>query len=286
MVGPPYQAHLLRCLAHCRNSPKPRGPGIYWESVLKVVVAVATLAGCGRFGFGLADDGDGDAAVDGSAADAADADAPGMADAPPAMLQHVQQSTVSATVGSHTLVLPAASTAGTLLVIALGANDISNLVLPAGWMIATSVATTGACTAAIAYLPDNPGGITSVMFSQPSLLPTAALLTEWSGIATANPLDAIGTTIGTTASNMQSVQTATPTTTRTLSIDVFCEDVNMPTYTGEPGWTTLGTHSDGPAEPSIISDYRVVAAPGIVGETVTSSANGKHSAAIAAFRSQ
>jgi hypothetical protein len=230
-------------------------------------------------GFGLGDDiGDGAPGDDAALGDATDA--------PPAMLQHVQQSAVSSNVGSQTLTLPAPSTAGTLLVIAFGANDISNLTLPAGWMIAVSVATTGACTAAIAYLPNNPGGVTDVTFGQPSLLPTAAVLAEWSGIATSNPLDAIGTTSGTTASTTQSVQTATATTTRTMVIDVFCEDVNMPAYTGDPAWTTLGSHSAGPSEPSILSDYRIVASPGVVGETVTSSVNGKHSAAIAAFRSQ
>lgn len=68
-----------------------------------------------------------------------------------------------------------------------------------------------------------------------------------------------------------------------MVIDVFCEDVNMPTYTGDPAWTTLGTHRAGPSEPSFLSDYRIVASPGVV---VTSSVNGKHSAATAAFRSQ
>lgn len=36
----------------------------------------------------------------------------------------------------------------------------------------------GACFALIAYYPNNPGGITSVMYSQPGGLPSVAVVSE------------------------------------------------------------------------------------------------------------
>jgi hypothetical protein len=225
-------------------------------------------------------------------------DAPGMTDAsdgatsdmmadggPDPMIQHTQATAVVSNVGPQTLTLSTPSKPGSLLVIALVANDVSSLMLPNGWIVATSVLTSGACAGAIAYLPNNPGGITSVMYTMPSLAPNAAQLTEWAGVATTNPVDAIGTTMAATGSTMQTVQTATATTVpNAVAIDAFCEDVNNPTYTAGPGWTKLGSFSNGPAEPSFITSYRMVPTPGVVSDTVTSSVNGKHSAVIAAFR--
>jgi hypothetical protein len=248
------------------------------------VLLVCLLGGCGRFGFGESSTG-----IDGSVGDGGDtsndASNDASSDGATPMLQLAQTSPIVDGAGAQTLSLPAPSTAGSLLVITFGANSIENLGLPAGWMIATSVETNGACTAAIAYLANNPGGITDVMYTQPQLLPTVAHLTEWKGVATSAPLDAIGTTSAQVSDSTQIVQTATATTANnSLAIDVFCEAINNPTYTGDPAWISFGTVTNGPSEPSFVSEYRFVAAPAIVSTTVTSSNPGKYSAAIATFR--
>ncbi|HEX5060876.1 MAG TPA: hypothetical protein VFV99_16025, partial [Kofleriaceae bacterium] len=195
----------------------------------------------------------------------------------------VQKTAVSFTTGTRTLTLPAPSTAGSLLVITVGANDISSLTLPSGWTIAASVLTNGACATAIAYYPNNPGGITSVILQQPMLQPTAAQLSEWSPI-TANPLNGTSQTQGGIQATMQTAMVAT-IATKGVAITAFCEDVNNPTYTPGAGWTTLGTSSNGSAEPSFISDYKAVTAGGIYTETVTSSVSAKYAAVIAVFAS-
>lgn len=257
-----------------------------WTSVRKAVLLVCMLSGCGRLGFGESATnvdgslGSSDGDVGGSNSDAA-------ADGAPGMVQLGQTSPVVDAQGGQTATLPTPSSPGSLLVMTFGANSVSSLELPAGWMIATSVSTTGACSAAIAYLPNNPGGITEVTYVQPQLLPTVAHLTEWAGIATNSPLDAIGTTSAQVSDSSQTVQTATATTaSNTLAIDVFCEAINNPTYTGDPAWIGLGTVTNGPSEASFLSEYRVVAAPGVVSTTVTSSNPGKYSAAVATFRPQ
>lgn len=256
--------------------------------MLKAVLALAALAGCGRLGFSSSDHVVGDAVVEGNG-DGGGGDGGGSATGDggvdgavvPNLL--VQKSAVGFATGPQTLTLPAASTAGSLLVLTFGANDITSLMLPSGWMIATSVLTSGACAAAIAYYPNNPGGITSVMFQQPALQPTAAQLSEWAPI-TANRLNGTAQTNGGIQATMQTAMVAT-IANRGVAITAFCEDVNNPTYTPGMGWTNLGMSSNGPAEPSFNSDYKVITAGGLYTETVTSSVSGKYSAVIAVFAS-
>ncbi|HEY5944243.1 MAG TPA: hypothetical protein VIV40_02070 [Kofleriaceae bacterium] len=247
----------------------------------RAVALVCLLAGCGRLGFGLGDD-------DHASADAPDITADIGGDAAPSMVALVQASTtVNSPGGTVTLPFGSPTTAGTLLVATFGANDISNLVLPAGWMIAQQAFTSGGCFAVVAYQANNPGGITSIDLGQPSLLPTVAVATEWTGITASSPLDAIGLSSGGAPMTTQTVQTATPTVAADeLAISVFGEDVGMPQYSGDPTWQLLGTASNTSSSPSFIAQYKRIAVPGAVGTTVTSSVAGKYAAAIVTFRSQ
>jgi hypothetical protein len=245
--------------------------------VPRAIALVCFLAGCGRLGFGVTDDDP--LAADASALDPADA-----TDAAPTTIAHAQASAPVDVAGPMTMTLPASSTPGSLLVVTLGTSDTSNLVVPAGWTFATQIAVSGGCVAAILYYANNPGGIASVTFDQPSLVPTVAQLTEWTGATT---LDATGTATSSSPVTMLAVQTATPATaTGGIAIDVFCEAVNQPAFTAGPGWTNLTTASNGPAEASFITDYKLGIGPGVVGETVTTSVAGKYAAAIATFRAQ
>lgn len=242
------------------------------------------LAGCGRLGFDLfgGDTSDPDAAVDAAQGDGS-ADA--SADAPPAGGPLTQQSATFNGLGAMTLALPAPSTPGSLLVITMSTNDTSNLVLPAGFTIATSIMVSGGGFALIAYQANNPGGISSVMVTQPTGLPSAAQLSEWSGTTGASP-DVMGSATG-PSSTMLTVQTAAATTVANdLAIAVFCQDVASPTYTAAAGWMRLGTASNTSAYPSYSADYLTNVPVGIVSETVTSTVSGKYAAVIVAFRTQ
>jgi hypothetical protein len=154
--------------------------------------------------------------------------------------------------------------------------------LPPGWQIATSTGFSGACYALIAYYPNNPGGITDVMYSQPSGLPSVAVVSEIGGVTA---LDAIGAATGANPVAMQTVATSEPTSTdRGIAVTTFCEDVNMPTYVSGAGWTNIASYSTGAASTSFVSDYQPFTAPAVIGETVTTSPGGKYAAVIVTFR--
>lgn len=239
--------------------------------------------GCGRFGFDLLGDND---AVDARVSDGKTdgvvnlVDAP--IDVPTVPVSYSQKSSTANGTGPQTITLSTASTPGTMLVLSMGANGLGSLVLPSGWITAASTGFSGACYALIAYYPNNPGGITSVMYMQPGGLPSVAVVSEISGVTA---LDAVGTAMGMNPVSMQSVATMGPTSTdRGIAVTTFCEDVNMPTYTSGAGWTNISSFSAGAASTSFTSDYKQFSAPGVMTETVTTSTNGKYSAVIATFR--
>lgn len=252
--------------------------------MVRLLAWLSLLTGCGRLGFGLFNDtpGDADAAIDNSTGDGGP---DGKTDAPPAGGPLVQQTPMFNGVGPATLSLPGPSTAGSLLVITMTANDTSNLVLPSGFSIATQIMVSGGGFALIAYQANNPGGISSVGISQPSGLPSVAQLTEWTGITATSP-DVMGSTTGQNSTTL-SVQTAAATTAANdLAIAVFCQDVSTPMYTAGTGWTSIGTASNTSAYPSYSADYRTNVPVGIVSETVTSTVSGKYAAVIVTFRTQ
>jgi hypothetical protein len=247
--------------------------------VTKAIALLCCLAGCGRLGFGVADDDvAGDARGDGNSdGPRIDADT-GM---PPTQVSPV----VANATGDVILPFTNPTVAGSLLVVAIGTNATSNLALPAGWTIANQVSTNGGCTALIGFRPNNPGGLTSVTVTQISGVPTVALASEWNEITSTMPLDVIGSTSGNNPTAAQTVQTAQATTAAgELAVTSFCEDVNNPTYTGDPAWQTLGKATAASSSPSFIAEYTHAAAPGVVAATVTSSVSGKYAATIATFR--
>src|SRR5712692_4494836 len=102
--------------------------------------------------------------------------------------------------------LPAASQAGTLLVVDLAGQDgLNSFAGPAGWVLASSAQQAGEGWNQIWYYPNNPGGVTNATWTAlPAAPEVVAQMTEWSGAATLLPLDQIG---------VSTVGTATTTTT-------------------------------------------------------------------------
>lgn len=248
------------------------------------MAVVCVLAGCGRLGFGVeGDDTLGDAPAGDSGGSGADAGLDGST----GVAAQAQASASVNVMGDVAMTLPAPSTPGSLLVVTMGTSTISNLGLPAGWMIAAEITISGGCLAAIAYMANNPGDITSVTFTQSAGVPTVAQLTEWAGVSTTAALDAIGTATGNQAT-MLSVQTATPTTAAGgVAVDVFCQAVTMPVYSAGAGWTNLASASNGPSVASFTTNYKLGLAAGVtIDETVTTTVAGKYAAAIATFRPQ
>ncbi len=98
----------------------------------------------------------------------------------------------TSTTGSVTPTLPAASTAGTLLVAVL-TNKTNTVAFtgPTGWTQA--VTGNNACCGRIDiwYYANNPGGITSAAFTAASGT-TAGQLSEWNGVVSATPVDQTG----------------------------------------------------------------------------------------------
>lgn len=239
--------------------------------------------GCGRMGFDLLGERAPDARLgDGAMVVIPDAMVDVPVDVPTVPVSYSQKSSTANGTGPQTITLAAASTAGTMLVLSLGANGLGSLVLPAGWIVAASTGFSGACYALIAYYPNNPGGITDVLYSQPVGLPSVAVISEIAGVTA---LDAFGTATGMNPVATQTVATSGPTSTdRGIAITTFCEDVNNPTYTTGAGWTNIAQFAAGAASTSFTTDYKEFTAPGVVSETVTTSPTGKYSAVVATFR--
>ncbi|HEX2680193.1 MAG TPA: pilus assembly protein TadG-related protein, partial [Candidatus Dormibacteraeota bacterium] len=116
--------------------------------------------------------------------------------------------------------LPAASTAGTLLVATLMAQDgLNTITPPAGWILAANAQQAGEGWNQIWYYPTNPGGITTATWTVvPANIDVAAQLTEWNGAAAA-PFDQSGTfTLGPPGSTIAAVATLATATPNELVI--------------------------------------------------------------------
>ena len=279
------RAHTRRdaCDAGASTTAERGAPGRQW-AVRGSLALLYLLTGCGRLGFQDA------VRLDGGGSDSSDpaSDTLDSADGTTTSsgITFAQQSPAFNGTGPFTLTLPAQATPGSLLVVTMGANDTSMLVLPGAWTIAQQVSVNGGCFALVAYIANIPPGVQSITFQQPAGLPSVAVLSEFAGV-TATALDVTGTNSSSVPAATQSVSTTSATTASgALAVDVFCEDVNNPTYVGASGWTNLGTVSNSSAVPSFSSDFRIVAASGVVTETQTSSLAGKYAATIATFQAQ
>lgn len=181
--------------------------------------------------------------------------------------------------------LPAASTAGTLLVATLATQKNTVFTAPSGWTQAVNKGQTNA-EAAIWYYPNNPGGITSASFTNTGATSTSGQLSEWSGVAT-SPLDKYGSASAILATSVAPATSQATTVAGELAVTSTAEYITLAstaTYTPGTGWTNLGNTGATSSSYQYTADYRTGVATGVVSETITSSAIGALSAAVATFK--
>lgn len=156
----------------------------------------------------------------------------------------VQKSTAA---GSGSASVGSASTAGNLLVACIiDADEASTVTAPSGWVKAIQGAQAFAGSAGIWYYPNNPGGISSVTFSDTTSNLTDGWMAEFtaSGVASA-ALDSTGT-------GSQSSATSCPVTATSSSaagdLAVACfawAGFSGLTWSTPSGWTLLGDDTGG-----------------------------------------
>lgn len=187
---------------------------------------------------------------------------------------------------THFLVatLPAASSAGTMLVATINSDPTPNkATAPAGWLVAASVSQAGEGRNEIYYYPNNPGGITSQTFStNPATVAGNVQMTEWSGVAAIAPLDQIGTQAIAVATTTATISTAGATgQANELVITDNGFRINPgQTYTRGAGWNSLVAD----ALNGFGSEYRLDLPAAVASETVTTSQASLWANAIAAFK--
>jgi hypothetical protein len=203
-----------------------------------------------------------------------------------AAISNVQTGTEkTSTTGSVAPTLPAASTAGTLLVAQLGNRDTSSSAPfsgPAGWVNATGVFLSGAGRVEIWYYPNNPGGITSATFTASSGTNTmTAELSEWKAAAFSSPVDTTGTvtTAGATTSTVST--SAATTVTGDIAFTAYTTSVTpITTFTAGSGWTHVFT--DGTR--GSVGDHKNGLATGVASETETATSSTGWAGVIVAFK--
>ena len=183
--------------------------------------------------------------------------------------------------------LPAASIAGTLLVVDLRSETSPSnkpFTAPAGWLAAANAFLDGAAHVQIWYYPNNPGGLTNADFGiSPNSIDAVAQMSEWSGVATATPLDTTGTV--TVSSNQGSVTVSTSAATAVANelviTDVGSSSSQSPeNYTPAAGWTSLANDSNN----LFASQYRLNLPAAVASETITGSQSTTWAGVIAAFK--
>ncbi len=179
--------------------------------------------------------------------------------------------------------LPAASTAGTLLVATLSSDPTPNRTVgPAGWLVAADVTQPGEGRTEIWYYASNPGGITNVTFtSNPANIAAQVQLSEWNGALALNPLDQFGTSAVGVATTTTTISTAAATA---QSNELVVTNMGFgigagQTYTHGANWNPLLTDLTGFA-----SEYRLDLPAGVASETVTTSQASLWANTIAAFK--
>ncbi len=196
-------------------------------------------------------------------------------------IAQVQIGTETAKKKNPTLSLPAASTAGTLLVATVNSDPTNTaFTAPAGWVSAAGINQATAGRTEIWYYPDNPGGITTVTFT--TGVNAVAQLTEWSGVALASPLDQTGTLALTTTTTSATISTSGPTTEAkelVITNDGFKVSAGH-TFTPQASWTNVV--NDAPN--GFASEYRLDLPAAVASETVTTSQASTWSLTIASFK--
>lgn len=209
--------------------------------------------------------------------------------APPAgaAIAAVQTGTeITSTSGSISPALPAASTAGTLLVAVLANTQTSSSAAfsgPTGWTNATGVFESGDGRVDVWYEANNPGGVTSATFTASTGTNVmAAQLSEWRGAAFASPVDKTGTTTKASATSVTVSASGTTTISGDLAITDFASSVRPVTsFTAGTGWTHLFSDT---SHGVVSDDKQGLATATTASETETSSSSTSWAAAIATFK--
>jgi hypothetical protein len=198
-------------------------------------------------------------------------------------IAYVQSGSEAIGFTSVTASLPAASTAGNLLVaIVHSTPNGAAFTGIGGWTFAagTAVNEANAGRVEIWYYPNNPGGITTATFGI-GFSAAVATLSEWSGAAAA-PLDRTGTNAVGSASTSATISTTGATTmaNELVITNIGYQFMGGETFTPGTGWTPI----DNNPPIGFSSDYRLNLPAGVAGETVTLTAATEWSLAIATFK--
>ena len=182
--------------------------------------------------------------------------------------------------------LPAASTAGTLLVATLTSQRNNHFTAPTGWVRAAR-ASRAAADAEIWYYANNPGGITRASFSNSGATATAGQLSEWSGVGASSPLDQKGAATSLLATSIAPATSDATTVAGELAVTAAAQHIavaSSATFTPGAGWTNLGNSGATTSSHQYTADYRTDVATGTVSETITSSVAGSWAAVVATFK--
>lgn len=179
-----------------------------------------------------------------------------------------------------TATLPAASTAGTLLVAVIRSGPSgTNFTAPAGWVQADSRNRGSASRSEIWYYPNNPGGISSATFGVPNA--AIAQMTEWRNALTVAPLDRSGTLASNTSATATLSTSAATTVANDLVITLFSPEIQAAqTYTAGAGWNPVVNDMQN----GFASEFRLDLPAAIASETVTVTAATRWSGVIAGFK--
>lgn len=187
--------------------------------------------------------------------------------------------------GRHliTPTLPAASQAGTLLVTTLTADpNWKSTAAPAGWVLAAGTLEASSARVEIWYYANNPGGIANATWTVlPASSNVAAQMTEWTGVATAAPLDQTGA-VNVSVATTTAVNVAAGATTQANELVITNEgyQVAAGAFTAGAGWNPLVNDPTN----DMSSEYRTDLGIGIPSETVTTSAATTWALAMATFK--
>jgi hypothetical protein len=170
--------------------------------------------------------------------------------------------------------LPAASTAGTLLVADVRSDaSPSRFLADPGWQPAGAPSQSGTSPRTeIWYYPNNPGGITTALFTiTPASIDSTAQMTEWRNVATVNPLDLtanFATGISLLTATVSTAPTATASANELVITDTgVLEGVAGQVLTQGASWNSL---ANDPVD-GFSAEYRLDLPAAIASETVTSS---------------
>ena len=180
--------------------------------------------------------------------------------------------------------LPAASLAGTLLVVIMECDPSPNRVtIPAPWANAAFAFTATNSRSELWYYPNNPGGVTNVTITAvPASIACEAQLTEWRNVAVVNPLDQTGTTTVTTNQLTGTVTSSGATSSAgelVITSDAFANKAGMVVTQGA-GWTNL---LNDPIN-GLSSAYRLDLPAAVASETLTSTVATTWSLVMATFK--